>query len=513
MGKDCLEILKGMAGKPLHKKLIDLGAKEGDINSFKEAAKKLQSQNLDQLNNIYADNKIEGYKRINPEIEKVTPFEKVVKLSDLPERAFAVGMGKEEFDAMKGKIEKEGFTQPIIIDKESGNVLDGQHRLLVAESLGIKEVPAIYMDNPTKTELNNKIKELEAKTTPDQPTQASPSTASGKEVVGDENLAGVKNILDDFENSKATENDIADVIENLDIPELKDAIDKFREEQEYDRELSGRGDMDTANDNLMAAVEKYVKEQSPTQEVKAEQPTVLGGEGNGISVIKPEEIKKPNIIPLKNETPTKEPNKADESIKPKKESTTLGEAKEDKQGTADQQKPPQPPNNQPPKNQNISEGEGGKDLSGIKKALVSEDIIKGVDLEKIGDKEMMAMGRKILDSGEVNPDALVTKIITDGRGVLAPHEVVGLITYKRDIDTAVKEKTSEFNKKKAAGEDTGTLGVEIAKLEKQIEDYNVMSLITAQQQSLAFRLRQYLLDQNYNAVTKIKLSGNCVCGS
>jgi len=326
MGKDCLEILKGMAGKPLHKKLIDLGAKEGDINLFKEAAKKLQSQNLDQLNNIYADNKIEGYKRIeatannvndvkpkglnenlkskgfesknngvyekdgvrftieNDKVYEVNNGEPLkynannteksividnienigaksgvasklldeiiqaaneegkelqlfprppkggklnkqqltdwykrkgfevredgimvkkpttdqstqaspqkVKLSDLPERAFAVGMGKDEADAMREELGKNGFTQPIIIDKESGNVLDGQHRLMIADEMGIKEVPAIYMDNPSKTELNAKIKELEEKYKP-QPTQASASTVSGK---GVSDVAKVLNI-------------------------------------------------------------------------------------------------------------------------------------------------------------------------------------------------------------------------------------------------------------------------------------------------------------------------------
>ena len=47
-------------------------------------------------------------------------------------------MTVEKFEDLKSKIQKEGFTQPIIIDKESGNVLDGQNRLFVAKDLGIK---------------------------------------------------------------------------------------------------------------------------------------------------------------------------------------------------------------------------------------------------------------------------------------------------------------------------------------------------------------------------------------
>jgi ParB-like chromosome segregation protein Spo0J len=93
--------------------------------------------------------------------EKVTEEVETVKLDELPDRAFAVGMTVEKFEDLKSKIQKEGFTQPIIIDKESGNVLDGQSRLLVAQDLGIKDVPYIFMDNPTRADLNEKIKELE----------------------------------------------------------------------------------------------------------------------------------------------------------------------------------------------------------------------------------------------------------------------------------------------------------------------------------------------------------------
>ena len=148
--------------------------------------------------------------------------------------------------------------------------------------------------------------------------------------------------------------------------------------------------------------------------------------------------------------------------------------------------------------------ETNHELSGIKKALVSDKIIEGVDLERIGDKEMMALGRKILDTGEVKPEALVTKIITDGKGVLTPTEVVGLITYKRDIDTALQDTYKQLAEKRANGEDIGTLGVEAKNLERQQNDFDVMAVITAQQQSMAFRLRQRMLDREYNVVTQIE---------
>lgn len=115
------------------------------ISSAKEFAEKLKQYGIDAANLQAAAN------------------QKMVKLENLPDRAFAVGISKDKYEDLKYKIQNQGFTQPIIIDKETGNVLDGQSRLFIAERMGIKEVPAIYMDNPTRTELNNKIKKLENK--------------------------------------------------------------------------------------------------------------------------------------------------------------------------------------------------------------------------------------------------------------------------------------------------------------------------------------------------------------
>jgi hypothetical protein len=57
-----------------------------------------------------------------------------------------------------------------------------------------------------------------------------------------------------------TTNDLADTVEGLidsdEAPQgLADALDQFREEQAYDREVGGRGDMDTANKTFESAVQ------------------------------------------------------------------------------------------------------------------------------------------------------------------------------------------------------------------------------------------------------------------
>jgi hypothetical protein len=189
-------------------------------------------------------------------------------------------------------------------------------------------------------------------------------------------------------------------------------------------------------------------------------------------------------------------NKEDERIKAEQKLQSEKPTTEDSGGTTE---PPKPP-----KEGKVEvEGENSG-VSGIKKALVSDKIIEGVDLEKIPDKEMMALGRKIIDTGEVKPEALVQKIITEKTGVLTPKEVVALVTYKADIDNGLRDAYKQANEKQEAGEDLGTLGVEIKDLERQQNDFDVMAVITANQQSMAFRLRKMMLDRDYNVVSQIE---------
>ncbi len=146
---------------------------------------------------------------VEPTAQEVKPIKevKIVKLTDLPDRAFSVGMTTGKFEDLKSKIQKEGFTQPIIIDKETGNVLDGQNRLFVAKELGIKDVPSIYMDNPTRTDLNQKIKELEKKYIPTQevkPIETKPVIEEQKPKIDIENkkYTTKKGNIVDFEDGK-----------------------------------------------------------------------------------------------------------------------------------------------------------------------------------------------------------------------------------------------------------------------------------------------------------------------
>lgn len=54
-------------------------------------------------------------------------------------------MSKIKFEALKKMVEKEGFLQPIIIDKEN-NIIDGEHRFKALKEMGQKKIQVIRLD-------------------------------------------------------------------------------------------------------------------------------------------------------------------------------------------------------------------------------------------------------------------------------------------------------------------------------------------------------------------------------
>jgi hypothetical protein len=105
----------------------------------------------------------------------------------------------------------------------------------------------------------------------------------------------------------------------------------------------------------------------------------------------------------------------------------------------------------------------------------------------------------------------VDKILEEKSGVLSPAEVVALITYKADLDNKIEDLSEEIATKEAAGEDIGTLGVELKSLEVERDNFDMAAVITAQQQSMSFRLRRFMLDRDFNltvAINKYKKANN-----
>jgi hypothetical protein len=144
------------------------------------------------------------------------------------------------------------------------------------------------------------------------------------------------------------------------------------------------------------------------------------------------------------------------------------------------------------------------EVSGIKKALVSDEIIESVNLDKISDKEMLELGKELIETGEVKPRNITLEIAKGSPRALQPKEVVALIYYKTTLDNQKRELLVERNKLVDVGEDTSDIDAQLSDIQTDIELFDITAVITAQQQSLAFRLRKNLLDKDYNLVTQIE---------
>lgn len=51
-----------------------------------------------------------------------------------------------EFELLCRSMREDGFTQPVIVHKETNEIVDGEHRWRAAQALGLKELPIVYVD-------------------------------------------------------------------------------------------------------------------------------------------------------------------------------------------------------------------------------------------------------------------------------------------------------------------------------------------------------------------------------
>ena len=143
-----------------------------------------------------------------------------------------------------------------------------------------------------------------------------------------------------------------------------------------------------------------------------------------------------------------------------------------------------------PQEPNRTNAEGISDqpeLSGIKKELVPEEKVAETPTDKRTDQQMLAEGKAAVDSGKINPSALVTELNESSRA-LQPLEVAALVYYKAQLDNQLTAATTEAEK-------TALLA--------QLDAYHEMAVTTAAQQSMAFRLRKMLLDSEYNLQSQV----------
>jgi len=54
--------------------------------------------------------------------------------------------GDGDFELLQRSITEDGFTQPIVVLRETRVIVDGEHRWRAANSLGFKEIPVVFVD-------------------------------------------------------------------------------------------------------------------------------------------------------------------------------------------------------------------------------------------------------------------------------------------------------------------------------------------------------------------------------
>lgn len=166
------------------------------------------------------------------------------------------------------------------------------------------------------------------------------------------------------------------------------------------------------------------------------------------------------------------------------------------------------PAKEPSKKEEVKPESEERNLSGIKKALLSDEVINSVevheeDMKNMSRKEMHILAKKLIDSGEVNPEEIVNEVLIKHRA-LQPKEVIGLIYYKTELDNKQYNLSKERTKLIKEGESTGSVDAKLVDINQKIQNYNLQSAITARQNSLAFSLRQALRDSEFNLVTEIE---------
>ena len=97
--------------------------------------------------------------RINPEYERLVPH--LTSKDTIPIKDIIIKeRHRKEFgdiDTLADNINNLGLLQPIVINNENNELIDGQRRILAFESLGKKEIPCFKVD------LQKDIKKYKAK--------------------------------------------------------------------------------------------------------------------------------------------------------------------------------------------------------------------------------------------------------------------------------------------------------------------------------------------------------------
>jgi hypothetical protein len=118
---------------------------------------------------------------------------------------------------------------------------------------------------------------------------------------------------------------------------------------------------------------------------------------------------------------------------------------------------------------------------------------------------MLLQAKGDVDSGRINPKAIVDEISRGNARALQAEEVSALVYYKAQLDNKVDSVNQELIDAIATKDPDTQLRarVQLDVLNQEVDNYHTMALKTAYEQSLAFRMRQMLLDNEYNLASQI----------
>lgn len=252
------------------------------------------------------------------------------------------------------------------------------------------------------------------------------------------------------------------------------------------------------------AYENEQKTKSPDGEGDEVQPVI----GKGVSGTDSGSGRIDDIVPPGNERGTESPQ--EQQGKPPVVDAPAQQESEDGGGNAPADQAPASqggiPTEPPISTDSVAldQSDEGK-VSGIKKALVPENKIATTPLERRSTEDMLQSGKSAVDSGQINPKAIVDEIAIGNARSLQADEVSALVYYKAQLDN----KSDSLNQELIDAIDSNDTDAQVRVraqldvLNNEVDRYHEMSLKTAYEQSLAFRLRQMLLDNEYNLASQI----------
>jgi hypothetical protein len=133
---------------------------------------------------------------------------------------------------------------------------------------------------------------------------------------------------------------------------------------------------------------------------------------------------------------------------------------------------------------------------------IPQEVRNKIDVATTTVENMKALGEMAVKNGEVNPENLAQEFANGFSRPLSPVEVTAMVYYKAQLHNKITEayKALEDAKRRNNASQIETEEANVAKLEQQLQNYYIASRKSAYEMGLAFRLRQMLLDQDYELI-------------